>query len=59
MFTIVSIDTIKKFLEFYNIAYDSLSLDIQSLVVILCNMLFLLFWFIVAYILYRVLIRLF
>ena len=59
MFSIVSLDTIKKFLEFYNISYDFLSLDIQSIIVILCNMLFLMFWFIVAYILYRIFIRLF
>lgn len=59
MYTIVKIETITSFLSYYNITYSSLSADSQALIVILANILFLIFWFIVAYVLYRLFLRFF
>ena len=59
MYSIVKLDLIIKFLSNYGINYNSLSLDHQALVVILSNVLFLLFWFIVVYIMYRVVKKVF
>lgn len=59
MYSIVKLDLIIKFLNNYGIDYNSLSLDYQSIVVILSNVLFLLFWFIVVYIMYRVVKKVF
>lgn len=59
MYSIVKLDLIIKFLSNYGINYNSLSLDYQALVVILSNVLFLLFWFIVVYIMYRVVKKVF
>ena len=59
MYSIVKLDLIIKFLSNYGINYNSLSLDYQALVVILSNVLFLLFWFIVVYIMYIVVKKVF
>lgn len=59
MYSIVKIDLIKKFLLNYGIDYDLIDINFQSIIVILSNILFLVFWFIVAYILYRVFIKIF
>lgn len=57
MYSVVSEQAIIKFLSNYGIDYSLLTLSEQSIVVILGNILFLLFWSVVFYILYRVFAR--
>lgn len=59
MYTIVKIETITKFLNYYSIDYLSLNSNIQAIIVVLSNILFLMFWFMVAYILYRIFLKVF
>lgn len=59
MYTLIKEELIVKFLNYYSIDYSLLSLAEKSVVVILSNIFVLLFWFIVAYILYRVFVRIF
>lgn len=53
MYTVVSKDVIVDFLSKYDIDYSLLSYSEQSVIIILSNILFLVFWAIVFYILYR------
>lgn len=57
MYSIVKEEAIKVFLNNYGIDYSLLSYDYQALIILLSNILFLLFWSIVFYILYRVFAR--
>lgn len=59
MYNIVKKDLIIKFLNYYGIDFLNLDINYQSIVVLLSNILFLLFWFIVAYILYRLFLKVF
>ena len=54
MYTVVSKEVIVDFLSKYDIDYSLLSFSEQSVIIILSNILFLVFWAIVFYILYRV-----
>lgn len=53
MYSVVSKDAIIDFLSKYDIDYSLLSYSEQSIIIILSNILFLIFWFIVFYIFYR------
>lgn len=53
MYTVVSKEVIIDFLSKYDIDYSLLSYSEQSVIIILSNILFLVFWAIVFYILYR------
>lgn len=55
--SIVKIDLIKDFLNYYSIDYDLLSLDTQALIVFIANILCLITVFIALYILYRLLAK--
>lgn len=57
MYSIVKEEAIKVFLNNYGIDYSLLSYDYQALIILLSNILFLIFWSIVFYILYRVFAR--
>ncbi len=59
MYSIVKVELISKFLAYYGVDFASISVDSRAIVVILANILFLLFWFIVAYILYRLFMKVF
>lgn len=54
MYSVVSKEVIVDFLSKYDIDYSLLSYSEQSVIIILSNILFLVFWAIVFYILYRV-----
>lgn len=53
MYSVVSKEAIIDFLSKYDIDYSLLSYSEQSVIIILSNILFLVFWFIVFYIFYR------
>lgn len=53
MYSVVSKEAIIDFLSKYDIDYSLLSYSEQSVVVILSNILFLVFWAVVFYIFYR------
>lgn len=53
MYSVVSKEAIVDFLSKYDIDYSLLSFSEQSVIIILSNILFLVFWAIVFYILYR------
>lgn len=53
MYSVVSKEAIVDFLSKYDIDYSLLSFSEQSVIIILSNILFLVFWFIVFYIFYR------
>lgn len=59
MYFLLKKEWIVSFLLNYGIDFEMLSLAEQSQVILLSHIFFLLFWFIVAYVLYRVFIRLF
>lgn len=59
MYTIVKLELIKKFLSYYDIDYSLLSTDVQALVCILSNIFVVLFFFIVFYIVYRLIVKFF
>lgn len=59
MYTIVKLELIKQFLTYYDIDYDLLSIDVQALVCILSNIFVVLFFFIIFYIVYRLLKKFF
>ena len=58
MFSLVKEELIIKFLSNYNIDYNLLTIYEKSNVVILSNILFILFWFVVIYIFYRFICKL-
>ncbi len=59
MYFLLKKEWIISFLLNYGIDFEALSLADQSQIIFLAHIFFLLFWFIVAYVLYRVFIRLF
>ncbi len=59
MYTIVKLELIKKFLNYYDIDYDLLSIDVQAIICVLSNIFVVLFFFIMFYIVYRLLKKFF
>lgn len=59
MYSIVKLETINNFLSYYGVDINNLTSSQLGIISILSNILFLIFWFIVVYILYRVICRLF
>ena len=57
MYSLVKIELIKQFLANYSIDYEMLTLDTQTIVILLSNIFFLLTIFIGLYIIYRVLAK--
>jgi len=53
MYSVVSKEAIIEFLSKYDIDYSLLSYSEQSVIIILSNILFLVFWAVVFYIFYR------
>ena len=59
MFTLVSINMITSFLLKFNIDFTLFSPYEQAMIIILSNIFFCLFWFVILYVIYRILVRLF
>ncbi len=57
MYILVSEKAIVQFLLKYNIDYFSLTFDTQAIICVCANILFLIFWSVVFYILYRLFVR--
>lgn len=58
MYPLVKEELIMKFLNYYSIDYSLLSMYEKSVISLLSNIVFILFWFIILYVLYRFVCRL-
>ncbi len=58
MYTLISLEKIISFFEKFNIDFTQFTNFEQSILIVLCNILFILFWWFVLNLLYKIIVRL-